>query len=567
MKCNARCNGLFILLLFFCYSCKQKTSILTPQKVCIAEKAAVVSAHPEATEIGVQILKAGGNAVDAAIAVQFALAVCLPTAGNIGGGGFMVYRQADGSVFTLDYREKAPSSAFADMYLDSIGKPIEKLSLEGHLAAGVPGTVDGMWQSFQKFSKLKNWKVLVQPAIDLAEHGYTVTAQQAEEFRKLKDDFIRINSGETVFTSQEWKEGDKMKQKDLANTLKHIRDNGRDGFYKGIVAQQIVAEMKKGKGIITLEDLDNYSSEWRDPIKFGYKGMEVISMAPPSSGGVLLCQLLKMTELAQLNNYDFHSPQAIQLMIEMERLAYADRSVYLGDPDFFNVPLNVLTDDAYITKRFALIKKGIANNSQEIVAGTLPSEKEETTHYSIIDQYGNAVSMTTTLNGGYGSKLVVTGAGFLLNNEMDDFSIKPGVPNLYGLVGSDANKIEPGKRMLSSMTPTIIAKDGQTLMVVGTPGGSTIITSVFQVITAITEFGLSPYEAVQAYRFHHQWLPDVIYTEANGFDASQRDSLQSMGYTIQDRAAIGRVELIYRAPDGRLIAVADRRGDDHASGY
>lgn len=557
---------LYVLALIV-LSCEESTRYVTPQKEFVAQKAAVVAAHPEATEIGVAILRRGGNAVDAAIAVQFALAVCLPTAGNIGGGGFMVYRANDGSVYALDYREKAPSLAHESMYLDSLGNPIEKLSLEGHLAAGVPGTVDGMWKAYQQFSKLKNWAALVQPAIDLAERGFTVTEQQANDFRRLKEDFIRINEGETIFTSKEWKAGDKMKQPELAKTLKSIRDQGRDGFYTGEVAELIVNEMERGNGLITKKDLLDYNSVWRTPVKFDYKGLEVVSMPPPSSGGILLAQLLKMTEMAQLHRYGFHSVDAIHLMVEMERLSYADRADYLGDPDFYNVPINQLIADDYLAERFKMIRHGVVNKSQDVKAGKINFESEETTHYCVVDEEGNAVSMTTTLNGSYGSKLVVKGAGFLLNNEMDDFSIKPGVPNLYGLIGSEANKIEPGKRMLSSMTPTIVSKDGKLIMVVGTPGGSTIITSVFQVITALTEFGLTPYQAVQSPRFHHQWLPDLIFVEADGFKSETIDSLKNMGYSFQERSSIGRVELIYIDNHGKKIAVADKRGDDHASGY
>lgn len=555
-----------ILLLISC-----KNDIVRPvyelDKSIMVDTAAVVSAHPLASQIGADILRSGGNAIDAAIAVQFALAVCYPVAGNIGGGGFMIYRDNQGQSYALDYREKAPLKAYPDMYLDSLGNVIKDKSLYGHLASGVPGSVDGMVSAFERFSALKDWSALLNPAIALAENGFKITKRQAKNLNNKQEDFAKYNDFTTAFNSQEnWKAGDVLVQKNLAKTLTAIRDNRRDGFYSGPVAELIVAEMNKTDGIITLEDLEQYESVWREPIKGNYNGMSVISMPPPSSGGACLLQLLEMVEHQGIDSLAFQSPEAIHLMVEAERRAYADRAKHMGDADYYDVPLAQLIDSAYIVSRMSNFSPDSASISEDIMAGSF-KESEQTTHFSIVDKDGNAVSITTTINTGYGSKVVVEGAGFLLNNEMDDFSAKPGEPNFFGLIGAEANKIEPGKRMLSSMTPTIIEQDGELKLVVGTPGGSTIITSVFQTILNIFTFDMTATNAVHAPRFHHQWKPDQVFLEDDALDTNTKNALLNMGHELKARGKIGKVEAIQVKPDGTLEAVADIRGDDHAVGY
>lgn len=561
-------RSLSLILLIFMISCTAtKLPIYDYQKSIAATSAAVVSAHPVATQIGYDILKRGGNAVDAAIATQFALAVCYPVAGNIGGGGFMVYRDKYGNSSTLDYREMGPAKSYADMYLDADGNAISELSRAGHLAAGVPGSVDGMWTAFQKYSSLKNWAMLVEPSVQLAKKGFKITKAQADKFNNYKDRFIQYNTAPNQYnTDKVWKPGDRMVQADLAKTFEAIRDQGRDGFYTGAVADKIVEEMERGGGIISHEDLQNYRSVWRDPIIGEYKNLKVISMPPPSSGGVFLVQMLEMVEGYDLKEMGLHTAASVHLIAESERRAYADRATHLGDMDFYPVPIEKLLDESYITERMLDYNPMKATVSDNILAGDF-AESEQTTHFSIIDEQGNAVSITTTINTGFGNKVVVGGAGFFLNNEMDDFSAKPGVPNVFGLIGAEANKIEPGKRMLSSMTPTIVEEDGELRLIVGTPGGSTIITSVYQTILNIFEFGLSPTQAVQAPRFHHQWKPDAIMHEADCFNLSTKSALINKGHELMERGTIGRVEAIYIHDDGRIEAVADRRGDDHAMGY
>jgi len=493
------------------------------------------------------------------------LAVCYPNAGNIGGGGFMIYRSKDGQIDALDYREKAPSKSTSDMYLDSLGNPVDALSQFGHLAAGVPGTVDGMVKAFEKYSKLRDWKMLIQPAIDMAKNGYQITDLEALNLNEEQPYFIKYNLSTTSFHKSKWAEGDMIKHPELAATLESIRDRGRAGFYEGSVADHIVNEMKAGNGLVTHEDLKNYQSQWRTPVTTMYKGHKVISMPPPSSGGIALSQLLEMVEPYDIKSMKFQSAAAVHLMVEAERRVFADRSQHLGDADFYPVPQSVLLDSTYIATRMADFNPRMASKSDSISYGKI--ESEETTHYSIVDTEGNAVSMTTTLNGGYGAFTVVRGAGFILNNEMDDFSVKPGTPNMYGLIGATANKIEPNKRMLSSMTPTIIEKDGKLKMVVGTPGGSTIITSVFQTILNVLDFGMNADQAVQSPRFHHQWLPDVIICESDAISISERKILETIGHNFKDRESIGRVEAIVVTIDGKLHGAADRRGDDDAKGY
>jgi gamma-glutamyltranspeptidase/glutathione hydrolase len=535
------------------------------QKKIDVSHGAVVSAHPLASSAGVSVLRQGGNAFDAAIATQFALAVVYPGAGNIGGGGFMVAHQATGRNIAIDFRERAPAAATRDMYLDPAGNPLTNLSQNGHLAAGVPGTIAGIFAEL-KYARLPLAR-LIQPAIDLAEKGFVITEAEARGLNGTKAFFTKYNTILPVFVKQEsWKAGDTLVQKDLAATLRRIRDQGAKGFYEGETARLILEEMKRGKGIISAADLKDYTAKEREPTTFPYKSYTIVTMPLPSSGGVILQQMLKMVEDQPLNSYGFESVKAAHWMTEAERIAYADRAKFLGDRDYYSVPVKTLTSDAYIKKRIALIDPDKAGNSVDIQAGVISPASEETTHLDVIDREGNAVSITTTLNGGYGSRVVVGGAGFLLNNEMDDFSVKPGVPNMYGAVGAEANAIAPGKRMLSSMTPTLVLDKGKVYLVVGTPGGTTITTSVFQTLVDIIDFGMSTEDAVDKPKFHHQWLPDEINVE-KGFPDSTREGLIKMGYKITQRGSIGRTEVIRVLPDHTIEAVGDIRGDDTAAGY
>ncbi len=567
----------FIFLLLFpalfnfsCTTTKQGTLIdqykYQVQKKIICQNGAVVSAHPLASKVGIEILKMGGNAVDAAIATQLALAVVYPNAGNLGGGGFMVARLKDGKLVAIDYREKAPGKAHRDMYLTATGEPQFELSQHGHLSAGVPGTVAGLFES-ALYAKL-SFKKLIQPAIDLAEKGFVISEREARAFNGLKDDFEKYSTQTPAFVKTiPWKGGDTLFQKDLAATLKRIMKKGAKGFYEGETARLIVEEMKRGNGIISLEDLKNYKAASREPHVFDYKGYKIIGMPMPSSGGLLVNQMMKMIEDKPIATYGFHSPEAVQLMVEAERRAFADRAEFMGDADFYKVPVAKLTSEKYLKERMADFVPGKASTSEQVKPGDIPAmESEETTHLSVIDKDGNAVAVTTTLNNSYGSKTVVGGAGFILNDEMDDFSIKPGTPNMYGAIGGEANAIMPGKRMLSSMTPTIVLKNDLPYLVVGTPGGTTIPTSVFQTLINIIEFNMNTEDAVWKPKFHHQWLPDEVYLE-KGFSESTRASLTNMGYKIVDRNGIGRTEVIRVLPDKTFEAVADNRGDDHAEGW
>lgn len=528
------------------------------------QKAAVVSAHPLASEVGALVLKKGGNAVDAAIATQLALAVVYPNAGNLGGGGFMVLQTHEGDIATYDYRERAPGIASRDMYLNESGDADSTLSRDGHLASGVPGTVAGLFASHGDYGRLP-MQELIQPAIDLAANGFAITEREARGLNRTKSDFEKYNTVAPAFVkTEEWRAGDTLIQADLAHTLERMRDQGASGFYEGETADLLVAEMNRGGGIISHADMKSYQAIKREPILFDYKGYRIITMGLPSSGGVMMQQMMGMLENYSIENYGYGSPKAVQLMTEIERRAYADRTEYMGDPDFVKVPVNELVDKAYLKQRMSDYDAARPTPSTEVKSGLI-LEHEETTHLSVVDEEGNAVAVTTTLNGAYGSRVVVGGAGFILNNEMDDFSAKPGTPNKFGLLGTASNAIAPGKRMLSSMTPTIVSKDNKPYLVLGTPGGSTIITSVFQTLVNLLDFELSVEDAVNNPKFHHQWQPDVIYIERD-FSPTVRASLEQIGYRFVERGPIGRTEVI-RLTESGVEAVADKRGDDSAAGY
>jgi gamma-glutamyltranspeptidase/glutathione hydrolase len=556
------------LLLVSCYF----TSVAqnTQKPLVESTKGMVVSTHPVASAVGLEILKKGGNAIDAAVAVNFALAVCHPAAGNIGGGGFLVYRDAKGQNFALDYREKAPLKGHRDMYLDDKGSIIPGKSFVGIFSAGVPGTVAGMVEMHKKFGKLA-WGELVAPAIDLAKNGVILTEKEARGLNRNKDDFKKENPGKTYLIKSDtvsWKAGEKLIQSDLAETLTRISAKKLNGFYKGKTADLLVAEMERQGGLISKKDLKKYQAVWRQPIIQGYKNFQVIGMPPPSSGGIALAQLMQMVEKYPLAQWGPNADSTIQIMVEAERRVYADRAKWLGDPDFVQVPVKELMDPTYVNNRMKSMSFEKATPSKEVAAGDFPSyESPETTHYSIVDEEGNAVSITTTLNNSYGSKVFVGGAGFLLNDEMDDFSAKAGVPNLYGLIGTKANEIQPQKRMLSSMTPTIITENNQLKMVVGTPGGSTIITSVFQVILNVLEMKMNMQQAVEFPRFHHQWLPEQTRFESKRFSEEQLQRLKSKGYDFGPSPSIGLVEGILILPSGKRQGGADSRGDDTVSAY
>ena len=535
----------------------------TINKVFTGNKYAVVCAHPLASLAGQQVMAKGGNAFDAAIAMQLALAVVYPAAGNIGGGGFMIAHLKTGENLALDFREKAGSKASRDMYLDATGNALTEKSQNGHLAAGIPGTIAGII-AMLPYAKLP-LAILCQPAINYAKNGFAITDKEANNLNANKANFLKYNTHTPALIKNGlWAKGNLLVQTELAYTLTRIQKNGAAGFYQGETANYIVAEMQKGGGILTLNDLKNYKATWRKPLVFNYNNHQIISMPPPSSGGIILNQLLTFSKLMQLNKYNYQSQQAVNIMVEAERLAYADRADFMGDPDFVKVPVKTLTSDGYLQKRLNNFTLGQAGKSSQTKAGNI-TQSEETTHLNVIDSEGNAVSLTTTLNGNYGSKTVVAGAGFLLNNEMDDFSIKPGTPNMYGAIGGEANSIAPGKTMLSSMTPTIVLQNNALKYIVGTPGGTTIPTSVYQTIVNLIDFNLSPEDAVWLPKFHHQWLPDEVFVE-QGFNIRTIEALKNMGYKITNRSAIGRTELIVIDANKKIKAVADTRGDDDARG-
>jgi len=551
-----------IALLFLCIA-----SSLYGQKGLVADKAMVVSAREEASKIGIEIIKKGGNAFDAMIATQLALAVAYPYAGNISGGGFMVYRKANGAIGSLDFREKAPYKATKNMYQDKNGNVIPNLSTDGALSVGVPGSVAGIFEVHQKFGKLP-LKDLFQPAIDLAKKGIVVTEKEKAKLDEYREVIVKISGDKTLY-NKTFTIGDTIKYLALANTLKQILKNGKDEFYKGKIAQKLVKFLQQKDGLISMQDLADYKAIWRQPITFQYKELNLISMAPPSSGGITLAQIMKMLEPYDLTQLGHNSTEYIQLLTEAERRAYADRNYFLGDPDFVKIPQKKLLDDAYLQSRMASFSFEKATSSAEVSHGNISVyESDETTHYSIVDSKGTAVSVTTTLNGAYGSKLYCDELGFFLNNEMDDFSSKPGVPNYYGLVGAEANSIAPQKRMLSSMTPTIVEKNGKLLMLLGSPGGSMIITSVLQTILNVYEFDMGMQQAVNAPRFHHQWLPEDVMMEPGKFATIILEKLTTKGYKINEKTApiLGKVDAILVLHDGKLEGGADFRGDDKADG-
>ena len=570
MKIKHALLYLFVLLLFWQCNNPQTEISQSPQPLLgvTSQRGMVVSAREEASKIGRDIMQQGGNAFDAMVATEMALAVCYPNAGNLGGGGFMVYRTHKGEVGALDYREKAPLLASKDMYLDQNNTYLRDKSKTGGLAVGVPGTIAGIFKAHHKFGSLPIQTIL-RPVILLAKNGFKITEKQAAQLNNYSAVIKKTNKENSLYTKK-FKPGDVFVNKALAATLQEISNKGRSAFYQGDIAKTLVRFLQKNGGIISLKDLENYQAIWREPIIFNYKDLRIISMSPPSSGGICLAQILKTTANFPIASYGHNTTKTTQVLVEAQRRAYADRSHYLGDPDFIDIPVDSLLSDAYLKKRMESFSFQGATPSHQIKHGNLLApESKETTHYSIVDSYGNAIAVTTTLNASFGSKLYSKELGFFLNNEMDDFSAKPGAPNLFGLIGADANAIAPQKRMLSSMTPTLIERDNKLWMTLGTPGGSTIITSVLQTILNVYEFNMSMQQAVDAPRFHHQWLPDVVRVEATSFDTKTIKSLESKGYVVdyKNPSIIGKVDAILVLPDGSFEAGADKRGDDTAVGF
>ncbi|WP_456443850.1 gamma-glutamyltransferase [Caldithrix abyssi] len=531
-----------------------------------AKRAMVVTADRLASEAGVEVLKKGGNAVDAAVAVAFTLAVTYPNAGNLGGGGFMLIRTPENQIFALDYREKAPLKATRDMYLDAQGNVIPEASLIGYRASGVPGTVYGLWEAHKRFGKLR-WNELLKPAIRYASKGFLLNAYQAGLLNWGRIKFEKFPSSKRIFMKEEgaFEEGDKLVQKDLAAVLKRIARKGVEDFYRGKTARLIAADMRRNGGLITLEDLAQYRAVWREPVLIDYRGYKVYSMPLPSSGGILLAEILNTIEKFNVQALGLNSYRYIHLLTEIERQAYRDRAIYLGDPDFVSAPVEKLISKQYadsIKARLSLLTAGRSQPQKLTVA----EESTQTTHFSIVDEQGWAVSNTYTLNGNYGSGVVIEGTGILMNNEMDDFSIKPGHPNMFGLVGSRANAIEPGKRMLSSMTPTIVLRNDSLFMVLGSPGGSKIITSVAQVLINVIDFKLNIRRAVEAPRFHHQWLPDQIFLENYGFSRDAIHNLHAAGYRTSFVESMGLVQAIL-VKDNIYQGWSDPRGPGMAKGF
>jgi gamma-glutamyltranspeptidase/glutathione hydrolase len=557
----------FIASLLLGFSTLLHAQVGTPQSY---KNAIVVSASEYASNAGRDIMKRGGNAFDAAVAVHFVLAVTHPAAGNIGGGGFMVARLADGTPLSLDFREKAPKRGSALQYLDAQGNLIHENALQNHLSAGIPGSVDAMLQIVDRYAKLP-LDVLLAPAIKLAKNGYALRYEDAFLLNKYRNDFSRW-PGSSVFIKPDgnlWEPGDILIQSDLAATLERIARNGRSGFYAGETAAYIASDMKANNGNIALDDLRDYRSVWRTPLTFSAFGYQFITMGPPSAGGITMQQILKMTENAGLAETRYGDPNAIHLLAEAMRRAYADRNQFLGDPDFIKNPVSEITDNGYLADRMKSFTPGKATPSSEITPGKVTSFQEptETTHYSIIDKDGNAVSITTSLNSAFGNKIVVPRTGILLNNHIDDFSLKPGTPNQFGLVSSRTNQFKPGKRMLSSMTPTIVLKDGKITHILGASGGSTITTTVTQIFVYTALYGMNIQQAVSAPRFHHQWLPDQIFIEPFGIEESTKAALTSFGHQLVFRTSyIGRAECILVDENGKHGAM-DPRGSDAVAGF
>ena len=562
-------NKLFFILCFLLITCSKRGPVH-------GQNGMVVSTSRQASQVGIDILDKGGNAVDAAVAVGFTLAVTSSSNGNIGGGGFMVARLSDETTFTLDYREMAPQAAFKDMYLDSVGNVIKGKSTRTHFASGVPGSVDGLLKAWSDYGSGNiSINQLIGPAIKYAEQGFKLSKYEAKRFNNRKSFLSKHPETKRIFTrmDRKWKAGDIFYQKDLAETLKRIVEKGRDGFYLGKTAELIVSEMDNVGGWITLEDLKNYSSKYREPIYGQFNDFKIISMGPPSSGGILLVLMLNMIDeifksnANDLDNLKFNSRDYVHLITEVERRAYADRATHLGDDDFWDVPTSMLLSKKYAQKRVKDIDLSQASLSKVIKAGNSKgNESEETTHYSVVDKDGSAVSVTTTINSGYGSGITVSGAGFILNNEMDDFSSKPGVPNMFGLLGNEANAIQPSKRPLSSMTPSIILKDNKPFLILGTPGGSTIITTVLQNFLNVTLHDMTIKEAVDAPRFHSQWMPDLIEYEKNSLSKKIIKQLEEMGHNLKLRGNIGEANGIMIDENG-FWGGADKRGENTAVGY
>mgnify|MGYP006115857077 FL=1 len=557
---------LFSLLVLV--ACPIVAEAASPEAV-YARHGMVTSRSALASKIGVEIMREGGNAVDAAVAAAFALAVTYPSAGNIGGGGFAVIRLEDGTIKTLDHRETAPATADRDMYLDDQGDVVPGLSTRSHRAAGVPGSVDGLLTLLKTHGTLRRQKVL-RPAIQLARRGFPLTYDLARQFARVLEAMSEYPASIAKFSQrgEPFQSGDLWRQPDLAKTLQRISDRGREGFYGGKVADLIVAEMERGHGDISHADLNSYRSIWRDPVRGTYRGYEVWSMGPPSSGGTLLIQMLNMLEPLDLSAMGWGSAASIHYMVEAERRAYADRAQHLGDPDYYAVPLSMLLDKEYAKQRFANVDPDRATPSNDVIAG--PEESMETTHFSVMDASGMMVALTTTLNSGYGNKIVVPGTGILLNNEMNDFSVKPDTPNQFQLIGREANAIAPGKRMLSSMSPTIVTKDGAPFMVTGSPGGSTIITTTLQVIVNVIDHGMDIDDAVSLPRFHHQWQPDVIRFDKFALNPDTQEKLRRMGHQELVESTYGRGigdanSILYK--DGVIMGIKDPRNNGLAVGF
>jgi len=530
----------------------------------------VSTADKHASEVGIEILQKDGNAIDAAIAVGFTLAVTYPRAGNLGGGGFMVVRDKDNQIFTLDYREKAPIDAARDMYLDENENIIENLSIEGYLASGVPGTVHGLFEAHKKFGSL-DWAELINPAIELAEYGFIIDRNLASSLEYNYDTFSKFPSSKKIFTNngEKFNEGDTLIQSDLANTLKLIRDYGISGFYDGKTAKLISEDMERNKGLITEDDLAQYESVSREPIKFTYRNYTIFSMAPPSSGGIIISEILNTLENYNVSEMGPNSSDLVHVWAEIEKQAYADRAEYLGDSDFIEIPEEKLSSKKYAYTLFKNINPFFSTASTKIGTNLIQiEESSQTTHFSIVDKWGNAVSNTYTLNGSYGSGVVIEGTGILMNNEMDDFSTKAGFANMFGLLGSEANEIAPRKRMLSSMTPTIITKNDSLYMIVGTPGGATIITSVAQVISNVIDHNMNIRRAIEFPRFHHQWFPDEIKYEKNGFSIDVLNGLKNKGNSLNEVDRIGDIQsILWNNKFEEWQGWSDPRGNGVTKGY